>query len=609
MCGIAGIWVADKQQAPQQSTIEKLKKMAAALQHRGPDAQGIYQDRNLGLVHSRLSIIDLQGGDQPLFSADKQQVLIANGEIYNFIEYRKELVKKGCRFATHSDCEVLLQAYTVYGEDFLRDIDGMFAFALFDKQRDLLWLGRDRLGIKPLYISRQGNAWLFASELKALFAAMAHKPQLDPRGLAQFLQNQCCTGGGTVVAGVEKVMPGELIRFKRNGELHRRRYWSALTVKPRDIDYPQAEQEFDALFDRVMEHHMRADVPFGLFLSGGVDSSILLAKLSQLGSQAVRTYSVGFPGTDSTDELPAARQLAKQFNSRHTELPVSFDDIRKRMPYSVWCADDMMRDNASLPTSLLAQTAAEELKVVFSGEGGDEVFAGYGRYGARGPESWLKNIIRPGSGGFRTRGDFRRFARGVFGDKLLAHSQAFREPIVGAWRQCPPTWSSLQRQQYVDLSLALPDNLLVKADRMLMGFALEGRVPFLDHRVVAFGLSLPDTLKIQALGKKYFLKKWASRWLPEQRLFSRKHGFIVPMQQWLQGDYLDRTEAQLLNQPAVREWFVTDGIRKLCQRQRRHGDSARMIWSILHFALWHRIFVDGDGSPPPLLAEPLDILG
>lgn len=604
MCGIAGFYLRRAQVDPR-----LCERMTARLAHRGPDERGAHIDGALALAHTRLSIIDLSGGHQPLFAQDGNLALVANGEIYNYLELRESLAAKGHHFGTHSDSETILHAYAEYGLDFLVHLQGMFAFALYDKGAGRLILARDRLGMKPLFLAQTVDGIAFASEIKAVLPALAGKPEINPRALLQYLQLQFSTGRETIVKGVERILPGEAICIEHGVVTRRWKYWSPLTVRPRVVSEAQAMEEFDGLMEAVMRQHMRSDVPFGLFLSGGVDSSTLLGLLSRYKGEPIRTFSVGFPESKLGDELSTAEMLARAFGSQHTVLRPSGDEMLRRLPYSVWAADDLMRDFASLPTLLLAQTAAQELKVVFSGEGGDEAFAGYGRYRPAAAERWLKALLAPGSGGFRTGGDFRgRWQGRVFGADLRALGSDWRAPIIAAWGEAPSQWSALQRRQYVDLVTALPDNLMVKADRMLMAWGVEGRLPFLDHRVVEFGLALPDALKVSQGQGKLFLKRWAERFLPSEHLWRKKRGFSVPVGEWLRGEYLTRLERVMQHNAAMKAWFQPAGVAQLVARQRSHGDVSKNLLALLQFALWHRMFIEGDGAAPAAMQDPVAML-
>ena len=587
MCGVAGILV--RHGSPDESA---LRRMGAALAHRGPDDLGVHVGGPLGLLQTRLSIIDLERGHQPMI--DGALALAANGEIYNYVELRRQLEARGRTFATASDSETILHAYALHGLGALASLHGMFAFALYDAERRELLLARDRLGIKPLYYARLPDRLLFASELKALLAAWPGERELDPGALVQFLQNRFNTTGTSLVRGIQRVPPATALRVDADLRLSEDRYWSPLAVRPRDLDFDQAAEEFEPLFRQVMLEHLRADVPYGLFLSGGVDSAAVLAMVSELTGRPVRTFSVGYRDATLRDELADAAAIARRFGARHTEIMLDRDDVFRRLPHTVWAADDLLQDYAALPTSFLAEHAAQELKVVLTGEGGDEAFAGYGRYRRTPLQRLLKNLVTPGSGGYRTRGQWReRWVRQSFGAELRAASAARRAPFVAAWQETPHAWSRVTRCQYADLVTWLPDDLLVKLDRVLMGFGLEGRVPFLDHRVVEFGLSLPDALKIGPRQGKLFLKRWAERRLPREPLWRRKRGFYVPVRQWFHGDFLDKLGVRLSHHPMIRRWFLPEGVAALVREQQMGGNASRAIWGLMQLAIWHRIFIEG----------------
>jgi asparagine synthase (glutamine-hydrolysing) len=585
MCGIAGILLREGR-----AEERVLRRMAAALAHRGPDDMGIHLAGPLGLAQTRLAIIDLEGGHQPM--VDGGLALAANGEIYNFVELRPALEARGRRLATASDSETILHAYALDGVAALDSLHGMFAFALHDAGRGELVLARDRLGIKPLYYARLPDRFLFASELKALLAVWPGTSDLDPNALVQFLQNRFSGGVAALVRGIQRLAPGTALVVDAELNLREHRYWSPLQVRPRRRDLATASEEFEPLFRQVMMEHLRSDVPYGLFLSSGVDSGVLLAMISELTGQPVRTFSVGYG--DTGDELASAAAIARRFGAAHTELVLDRDAVFRRLPHAIWAADDLLHDYACLPTSFLAERAGQELKVVLTGEGGDEVFAGYGRYRRSPVQRWVTDLFAPGSGGFRTRGYWRRdWTRRVFGAELRAAAAAWRAPFVSAWRATPPDWTDVMRGQYTDLETYLADDLLVKADRILMGFSLEGRVPFLDHRVVEFGLSLPDALKIRRREGKLFLRRWAERRLPREHLWRPKRGFYVPMRRWLHGEFLDKLAVRLPHHPAIQRWFRPDGVAALVREQQAGGNASRAIWGLMQIAIWHRIFVEG----------------
>jgi asparagine synthase (glutamine-hydrolysing) len=369
----------------------------------------------------------------------------------------------------------------------------------------------------------------------------------------------------------------------------------------------QAQEAFSALFEQVMREHMRADVPFGLFLSGGVDSSLLCAMLTTLHDRPIESYSVGYTVSRERNELDDAQRIAQRFGTRHHALLITPEELLSRIPHAIWSTDELMRDFAVLPTSLLAEKAGQSLKVIFTGEGGDEAFAGYARYRKRPLQRWLSNLLRPGVGGFRTRNRWpTELRRRSYSPQLQAVSNGFRRAQVEAWRDAPHAWSDLQRIQYYDLVAALPDKLLVKVDRSLMAWGVEARVPYLDHRIVEFGLSLPDALKVQGRVGKYFLRSWGQRHIAGGYLMQSKKGFHVPMRQLLSGDFLSRLGTALAGNAAVNEWFDSAGIQHLIEAQRHSGGCSEQVWGVMQFAIWHRIFVEQQGRKPGREEDPLD---
>jgi len=581
--------------------------MVDALAHRGPDDRGIYINGPVGLAQVRLSIIGLATGHQPMVSECGRLALIANGEVYNYLELNARLREEGYPPRTESDSETILNAYAAHGLDALSELRGMYAFALDDAEQGCTILARDRLGIKPLFYVRLPDRIAFASEIKALLRILPARAEPAPAALRQFFQNQFSTGEKTPFRGIERVLPGQVLLIDRALGITRWRYWSAADVAPRDIEPEEARHELGRLMVAAMREHMRSDVPLGLFLSGGVDSAVLAATLHELGAGPIRSFSVGFRDTALADELDEAERVADHFGLEHTRLRLDLDHVFGRIPHTIWAADELMRDYACLPTSILAEVAGAQLKVVFSGEGGDEVFAGYRRYHSRPPERWLKALVSPGSGGFRTRGQWGgHWRRRLFGPALSAPGQVEREPVRRAWRASPPAWSNLQRRQYVDLTTALPDNLLVKTDRILMGFGVEGRVPFLDHRLVEFGLSLPDRLKVRDRRVKWLLRQWAAARLPAGHLEQPKRGFHVPVGDWLRGDRLLRLGDRLVKNQGIRDWFRTQAIGELIDAVQAGKGPSRELWGLMQFAIWHRLFIEEPGLTPSPDEDPLE---
>ncbi len=604
MCGIAGLLLRGEP-----ATREPLERFVDALSHRGPDAAGIYHDGPVGLAHTRLSIIDLSGGDQPLKSRDGRLILVANGEIYNHVELRCELEADGAIYQTHSDCESILYSLRQWGLQGIDQLHGMFAFALWDRKSQQLLLARDRLGIKPLYYAQLPDRFIFASEIKALLPQLSKLPEIRPEALAQFLQNQFITGRETIFHGIQRVLPGEYLSIDNSLRVTHHKYWEPQRAAPRALDFAQAKDEFDHLFPQVFNEHIRSDVPYGLFLSGGVDSAVLLAMLKRWQGQPIQTFSVGFRDSRMEDELDTASRLAQRFATEHHRLELGPDDLFERLVHTTWSCDDLMRDYACLPLAALSEYAARSLKVIFTGEGGDEVFAGYRRY-RRTFEDRLKGLLRPGTGGFRTRSQWRgRRPRQVFLAPLQQHLADSRKVFLTSYQAARPDWSICTKRQYTDLVTGLPDNLLVKADRITMAFGLEARVPMLDHQVVEFGLSLPDELKLHGHQGKWFLKQWAEQHLPPEHLYRAKRGFHVPIGEWLSGRFLEILGERLLKDRAITDWFNPQGVQRLVDEQQHRGSAARELYGLMQFAIWHRLFLEQPGRRPAARENPLDWIG
>jgi len=605
MCGIAGVVTSSPSSAALRTGLEAA---ASALRHRGPDDFGITLDGPVGFVHTRLSIIDLAGGHQPIVTPGHELSAVVNGEIYNYIELRDEFsARTGVEPLTHSDSECVLQVYAAEGIDGLRRLNGMFALAIHDRVNRRVVLARDRLGIKPLYLFRDATRVAFGSELKALLPLLPAAPALNADAIGQFLENEFLAGEQTILAGISRVPPGHAITIDYDLNCGRHRYWSIHDVRTQPATMTQAQEAFSALFEQVMREHMRADVPFGLFLSGGVDSSLLCAMLTRMHDKPIESFSVGYSVERDRNELDAAESIARRFGTLHRSLEITPEELLARIPHAIWSTDELMRDFAVLPTSLLAEKAGQSLKVIFTGEGGDEAFAGYARYRKHPLQRWLSNLARPGVGGFRTRNRWPRSLRQrVFSPRLQAVSNGFRQAQLDTWQDAPAAWSDLQRAQHYDLVSALPDKLLVKVDRSLMAFGVEARVPYLDHRIVEFGLALPDALKVQGRVGKYFLRQWGQRYIEGDYLMQTKKGFHVPMRRLLSDAFLQNLGAALVSNPVIKAWFNTEGVKYLVEAQRRTGAYSEQVWGVMQFAIWHRIFVERHGQQPGRAEDPLD---
>ena len=601
MCGIVG-WSGARPDAEQ-----RLTTALATLIHRGPDGTGQWLGDSAALGHARLSIVDLEGGAQPLYARAGELVLVANGEIYNHVELRAELEAAGAVFATGSDCEVIVHGYAHWGESVLERLEGMYAFALYDSSKRGILLARDPLGMKPLFISEHGGVLHFASEIRGLLVLRAQRPEINPLALRQYMECQHSLGRSTLYAGIERVLPGEAMWLEHGKTVRRWQHWSLDSIEPNTPADPIAA--LDELMSTVFEQHLRADVPIGLFLSGGVDSTVLLGLMRRHGMQNIHTFSIGFPNSSVGDELDTATALARTFETEHRVITPDAQTLLDGFVETVWATDELMRDPASMPTRLLAQTVAKDMKVVFSGEGGDEAFAGYGRYRTSGIERGLKSLMYPGTGGFRARGDVRgALASQLFGSQLKSVNSDWREPLVTSWQQAPREWTSLQKMQALDLTHALPDNLLVKADRMLMAHGVEGRLPFVDRRLVSFGLALDDDLKRDRHQGKKLIRQWAQTFMPTEHFNTPKRGFYVPIKDWWQGERLRKLGETLCSNDAINTWFDRRGIQSLVNQQAKGGNAGRLLMALLQFAIWHRLFIEGSGQRPQGPVDPLAFL-
>lgn len=571
MCGIAGI-VAPKGQSPDPASLARL---ADALGHRGPDGRGEYLRDNVGMVQTRLAIIDLEGGRQPILDADGRAI-VANGEIYNYLELRAELAH--IRFATGSDCEPPLHLYAREGLAFVRHLRGMYAIAIHDPEQGRVVLARDPFGIKPLYVAEGLFGLAFASEPAALVRAGLVAARIDPQALGELLQLQFTCGADTIFAGIRRVLPGETLVVE-DGRVVETRTLPALPENGAERgDGESLLERLDRVLMDSVELHQRADVPYGMFLSGGIDSSALLAMMTRLNPRPVLAFTAGFPGTGVHDEREHARVLAQAMGARHVEVEFATDDFWRLLPKVAAAMDDPAADYACLPTYLLAERARAEVKVILAGEGGDELFGGYGRYrGAMRPWPFAKamrrsgtfdglNVLRPVPAGWRTR--------------FAAAERAARRPHHR---------SRLQVAQATDCADWLPNDLLIKADRCLMHNGVEGRVPFLDLEMARFAFALPDKWKVRGNTGKWLLRRWLERALPAARPFDKKRGFTVPVAEWI----ATRPElAELVSrQPAVEAVADPAAVRTLFQScDKRTGFAC---WTLLFYALWHRIHVDG----------------
>lgn len=577
MCGIAGLMTADGT-AP---ATDVLDRMAAAIGHRGPDGRGDYIDGDVAMMQVRLAIIDLKTGDQPLYApADDDHgrlALIANGEIYNYVELRQQM--SNIDYATGSDCESMLYLYREYGMDFAEHLRGMYTVAIHDPDDGALVLARDPFGIKPLYYGVAEDGFVFASEPQALLAAGLVNRSVEPSKRDELLALQFTTGAETVFPGIYRVLPGETI-ILRKGRIAERVRLSALPPgTPSKFGRAEALYEFDRVISDSVNVHQRSDVPYGMFLSGGIDSSVILAVMRRLNPTPVRALTAGFPGTGVHDEREHAKDVARACGADHEEITITEDDFWRELPSIAACMDDPTADYAVVPTYMLARKARENgLKVVLSGEGGDELFAGYGRYRRQ------KRLAI--FGGRKMRHTYILAGTGV----LREEPMGWRNGIVAAEAEAGEYGRTrLQAAQAVDIADWLPNDLLNKLDRCLMAHGVEGRVPFLDPFVADFAFRLPDNLKVRHGTGKWLLRKWLETALPESKPFTKKRGFTVPVGDWIAGKGEKLGELVAAN-PGVNEVCDPDAVKRLFSAGRDQGQAQ---WTLLFYALWHKRHIEG----------------
>ena len=622
MCGICGIVSAS---GP--ADREKLARMSAKLLHRGPDSDGAFVEGPVGLAARRLAIIDLETGDQPIANEDGTVHVVQNGELYNYPELRAELERAGHRFATHGDTEVLVHLYEQEGPAFARRLRGMFAVALWDSTRRRLVLARDRYGIKPLYYRADSDGLEFASELRSL-----PRGEIDLDALEAFLAFNSIPAPLTIFREARKLPPGHVLVWE-DGNLTLERYARPAPVPVEELREDDEGELIEELRSRLRDSvraHLLADVPVGVLLSGGIDSSALAALAAQESAEPVRTFSIGFEER-SFNELSDARLVAERYGTRHREL-VLRPDAALLLPALADAFDEPFADSSALPTYLVSQLAAEDVKVALSGEGGDELFGGYYTYVAdqlADRAGGLATLARPlverlPSSSARASFDYKakRFVRGAHLPPLERHhawkeifSADARAELTG--RQCDFDPVDLYRQRFaetegaeplarlqdVDLGIYLVDDLLVKTDRASMAHSLEARVPFLDPVVTNFALALPPRHRVSGLRKKVLLRKAVAPLVPSRIVRGKKRGFSIPAAAWLRGE-LEPFARETLSPETLRRqgFFRPEAVSTLLDRHvAGQEDLSRQLWGLLAFTLWHERHVERE---PEALREP-----
>lgn len=633
MCGICGVY---NFEAGEPVDSDTLRRMRDVMRHRGPDEEGLYVNGNVGLGHRRLSIIDLSTGQQPMSNEDGTAWIVYNGEVYNFLELRDALEKKGHVFRTRSDTEAIIHAYEEYGEQCVTKLCGMFALAIWDSTKRSLFLSRDRIGQKPLYYAVVDGSLVFSSEIKSILQRDGIQKEIDLEALDQYLSYLYVPAPRSIYRGIKKLPAGHSLICDA-GKIEIKPYWDLDFLA---ADAPQTEEEYAEhllkLITEAVKVRLVSEVPLGAFLSGGIDSSTVVGIMSQLMSQPVKTFAIGF-GEKSHDELEYARVVAEHFGTDHHEFVVR-PKATDLLPQLIWHFDEPFADSSAIPTYYVSKLSRDHVTVVLSGDGGDETFAGYGTYvkDAEGAAvaRWLPRSVRQGlveDTLLRILPNNVSTCPGVFLRKLKRYVKRVNLPVERRFphRMCyidgvmksqlysdalkrhfgdsfpadqvfeqyfkrSEGWDDLSRCQYADIKVYLPDDILVKVDRMSMAVSLEARAPFLDYKLLEFAARIPSRLKLNGAQTKYILKKTVSGLLPENIIHRKKKGFAMPIGAWLREDLKDLVH-QILTEPRTRaRGYFEQGFveRMLEEHQAGQWDWGQQLWILLIFELWHRQYVD-----------------
>jgi len=635
MCGICGVFFPDRSC---HVNCETLRNMTQSIVHRGPDDEGLLVEGNVGLAMRRLSIIDIQTGHQPLSNETEDVWIVFNGEIYNHARLRKELESKGHQYRTRSDTETIVHAYEQDGCDCVTQLKGMFAFAIWDRRKRVLFAARDRLGIKPFYYRWDGKVLVFASEIKAILA-YTNNPEFNRHTLAEYLAFGYLSGSETLFAGIHKLQPGHTLELSEDGELKVERYWdlpSETDPEPHPPTY--YVQTYRELLERAVTSHLMSDVPLGMFLSGGLDSGAVAALATRIRGSQIKTFAVGYGSGDSGErsfsELNYAREVARHISSDHHEVCLSREEFFESLPNLIWHEDEPIVWPSSVALFAVAQLAREHVKVVLTGEGSDETLAGYTRYAwtllnarmhaaycsVTTPEvrNSLRKLIEHSSIGASLHRKIQHtfllrngnsWASIYFDNFFAAFSAAEQAELLtpcafseagDAYRSSMDAWERscgdlLHRMLSTDINTYLLE-LLMKQDQMSMAASIESRVPFLDHELVEFTAKIPSQYSVHGMAGKFILKKAMEDLLPHSVIYRKKMGFPTPWEHWLKGPQLDAIGRMLLAPRSMdRELLRRQAVERLFGEHRnRTRDHSNRIWRLLNLEIWQRIFLDGE---------------
>ncbi len=626
MCGIVGIVRNDGKAIDEQL----LSRMCEAIRHRGPDEDGFYINGSVGLAMRRLAIIDLAGGQQPIHNRDRSSWIVFNGEIYNYLELREKLEKLGHTFYTNSDTEAIVHAYDQFGTDCPNHLRGMFAFAIWNERTQELFLARDRVGKKPLLYADVNGKLIFGSEFSALLLHPDISRDIEPEALDYYLSFMCIPAPLTAYRAIRKLEPGHWLRW-RNGNIETKRYWQPDFTRKIDISEEEAGERTIEILREAVRVRLMSEVPLGAFLSGGIDSSAVVALMSQESSERVKTFSIGFDEQDFS-ELHHARRVAEHVGADHHEFIVRPDAIEV-LPLLVEHYGEPYADSSAVPTYYVAKETRKHVTVALNGDGGDESFAGYERYAAMGitekyrrvPAILRESLIRRAVDLIPT--DATKRSRIKSAQRLLAvvdrpktgrylhwmstfndetkrplYSDAFRQQIMSAdatgiletWFKRANGIGVVDAMLLTDQMTYLPNDLLVKVDIATMAVSLEARSPFLDHHVIEWAASLPQNLKLRGLTGKYLLKKVLRKLLPSENLDRRKMGFGVPVGHWFRGKMQPFLREVLLSEKALgRGLFKPEAVKQLVElHTRAERDYSAQLWTLLMLELWFNRFID-----------------
>ncbi len=627
MCGIVGSVNANSRQVSR----EIVEKMNRCITHRGPDEDGFFIKENVGLAMRRLAIIDLKGGQQPIFNEDHTKAIVFNGEIYNFQEIKQDLEKRGHKFYTNCDTETIVHLYDEYGADCVHHLRGMFAFAIWDETDKSLFIARDRLGKKPLLYSHQPNGDLiFGSEFTALLAHPAISREVDMEAIDAYLSFLCVPAPLTAYKHIRKLEPANWMRWK-NGEIETKRYWSPDFSKKIKITEEEAIEETTRILRESTKLRLISEVPLGAFLSGGVDSSMIVALMAQESSQPVKTFSIGFEDQDFS-ELKYAKIVAEHVGAEYNEFIVKPDALEV-LPTLVEHYGEPYADSSAIPTYYVSKETRKHVTVALNGDGGDESFAGYERYAAMRlaekyyeiPEFLRKNFVEnaveliPTSEIKRSRArDLKRFVKAASLPKVERYfrwvsaidrkskAELYTEDFarqtdvydsadfIGKWFAKSDGSGILDATLFTDQMTYLPNDLLVKVDIASMANSLEARSPFLDHKVIEFAASLPESLKMKRTETKSLLKKAAARLVPPEVIYRRKMGFGVPIGNWFRGEMKDFVRDVLLSEKSLNRGIAKREVveKYVNEHINAERDYTFQIWTLMMMELWFQRFID-----------------